>query len=190
MIVLVLALSAKGVLRYEYEKSMKAKNNILVIVFGLPGSGKSFFAERLASHLNATYINTDRVRRSVRESSTYSLEEKLLVYKEMATQAKRAILDDKPVVVDGTFYKPAMVELFNGMATDLSVPVFFIEVTAEEALIRERLKVPRKYSEADFAVYEKIRREFERVEVPHLRLQSTNNNIETMIRQAVEYIRK
>ena len=38
---------------------------MVVIVFGLPGSGKSYFASRLAGIISADYINSDRVRREI-----------------------------------------------------------------------------------------------------------------------------
>jgi len=35
---------------------------MIIIVFGLPGSGKSYFASKLAERINARYINSDVIR--------------------------------------------------------------------------------------------------------------------------------
>ena len=63
-----------------------------------------------------------------------------------------------------------------------------IEITADEEIIRQRLRRTRKYSEADFNVYEKIRDEFEEITMPHLTLQSTDDNLEQMLKSAISYI--
>jgi predicted kinase len=43
-----------------------------VIVFGLPGSGKSYFATRLAELLNASYISSDQLRMQLYAKRTYT----------------------------------------------------------------------------------------------------------------------
>jgi len=42
-------------------KSLRPNQPHLIIVVGLPGSGKSFFAEKFAETFNAPYINTEKV---------------------------------------------------------------------------------------------------------------------------------
>ena len=64
---------------------------MIVIVFGLPGSGKSFFACRFAAMINADYINSDRVRKKLFVSRTYLIKEKLAVYNEMLAQMKEVV---------------------------------------------------------------------------------------------------
>ena len=51
---------------------------MIVIVFGLPGSGKSYFASHLASMINADYINSDKVRRTMFDTRTYQKRKKWL----------------------------------------------------------------------------------------------------------------
>jgi predicted kinase len=64
---------------------------MIIIVMGLPGSGKSYFAQRLAITINADYISSDRVRKTMMSSRTYSTKEKLLVYDEMLSQMQLAV---------------------------------------------------------------------------------------------------
>ena len=64
----------------------------------------------------------------------------------------------------------------------------FIEVRADESLIRERLKKTREYSEADFDVYKKIKKEWEPLNERHLILHSTDDNISGMLQQAINYL--
>lgn len=161
---------------------------MLIMIAGLPGSGKSYFAEKLAAHLGAVYINSDQVRQTIHALGHYTDQDKLKIYEEMLRLATNSLKENKVVVVDTTFYRQSVRNLFFNLAKTLVVPVFFMEVFADEALVRERLKKPRKYSEADFKVYEKIKTAFEPIAEPHLRLQSNNENIGTMLNTAIQYI--
>lgn len=162
---------------------------MIVMVTGLPGSGKSYFAEHLAEKLDATYINSDRVRFALRSSGKYTHQDKLRVYKEMLTEAAHILEENKIVLVDATFYHHTMREMFVRLAQGYHVPVKLIEVIADEDVIRERLKKPRRYSEADYVVYETVRDDYEMITMPHLILESTNYNLESMLQTAINYIK-
>lgn len=161
---------------------------MIILVSGLPGSGKSYFAERLAGRISAEYLNSDRVRIELHASGKYSAEDKLVVYKEMLLRTMKAFDDGHDVVVDATFYHHTMREMFLRLAEGYKQMLLIIEVVADEALIRERLSRPRKYSEADYQVYEKIRDDFEGITMPHLVLESTDDNLEEMLKSAITHI--
>jgi predicted kinase len=160
---------------------------MIIIVFGLPGSGKSYFASHLANMIDAEYIMSDRVRKEMLSKRTYSDEEKLAVYDEMILKAIEANKLNKNVVLDATFYKKNIRSNFINKipATER---IRFIEVVADESLIRERLQKVREDSEANFEVYKKIKEEWEPMEEPHLTLRSTNDNIEEMLRKTASYL--
>ncbi len=159
---------------------------MIVVVFGLPGTGKSFFAERLAARINARYINSDRLRKKMFVERTYSEDEKRLVYDEMLTQMYEAMEQNEALVLDATFYKEELRRKFVNQAGN---KISFIEVKAEEAIIEERLRAKRKDSEADFAVYQQVGSEFEPMTEPHLVLYSSNDNINQMVDSALTYLK-
>ena len=68
--------------------------------------------------------------------------------------------------------------------------LLFIEVQASEELIRERLKRKRQDSEADYQIYQKLKKQFEPVEEEHLILQSTDDNITSMLDKAMNYYKE
>jgi len=43
---------------------------MIIVVTGLPGSGKSYFAQQLAPLMDAEYINSDKVRSLMSEAAT------------------------------------------------------------------------------------------------------------------------
>ncbi len=158
---------------------------MVVIVMGLPGSGKSYFAEKLAGKMEAEYISSDRVREELFEKRTYSKAEKTRVYEEMLKRTELAISHNKPVVLDATFYEEETRDMF---LKNLGIQTFIIEIRASESLIKERLKKNRLYSEADFEVYQMIRNKWIEVKQPHLVLESTDDNIDDMLNKALEYL--
>ncbi|MDN3654288.1 AAA family ATPase [Ferruginibacter paludis] len=160
---------------------------MIIIVCGLPGSGKSFFAAKLAAMLNCGYVNSDAVRQLVVNDKTYAEKEKLSVYDSMLQQMNLYIAQGKNVVLDGTFYKKNIREQFKAAAKNKG-RVVFIEVKATEYLIRERVQKKRPDSDADFDVYKKIKKEWEPLEEEHLVLQSTNDNLWRMLNKAAAYI--
>ena len=160
---------------------------MIIIVFGLPGSGKSYFAVSLANMIKADYINSDQIRQIMFAVRGYSEKEKMSVYNEMLVQMQKAIQQHKNLVLDATFYTNDIRKKFFDAAENMD-DIIFIEIRAEESLIRERLNKPRKDSEADFEVYKKIRKQWEPVHEDHLVLQSTDNNIAVMLEKTAAYL--
>lgn len=162
---------------------------MVIIVFGLPGSGKSYFASRLAKSMHAVYLNSDRIRKEMFEQRTYSPREKKAVYGQMLLGLRKALKQRKNVVLDATFHKTVTRELFiKEMAGKGAIR--FIEVRAAESIIRERLRKERPDSEADLPVYQRICLAYEPLAEPHLVLKSTNENIDAMLLKAAEYLKK
>lgn len=161
---------------------------MVIIVFGLPGSGKSYFASRLASKLNALYVSTDELRFKLFPKRTYSDAEKLEVYNAMLNIMADAIPGQKTIVLDGTFYKASLRHNFEMKAQELKEKITYIEVTAPQDSIEERLERPRENSEANFDVYLKLREVTEPLLKGHLVLVSSNNNINAMLTEAIHYL--
>jgi predicted kinase len=154
---------------------------MVLIVFGLPGSGKSFFASALSKALKFKYFNTDIIRREISAPSSYSLEDKYKVYDKMLELTKEAISEGEHVVLDGTFIKDALRKNFKNEILTLKQNVFFIEIKAEEETIKKRIAGEREFSEADLGVYFKLKNEFEPMREEHIILYSDKMSVEKMI---------
>jgi predicted kinase len=162
---------------------------MVVIVSGLPGSGKSYFASRLATTISAEYINSDRLRKEMFKERTYSNQEITAVYHSMLAKMMEAVNQNRNVVLDATFHKNDTRKLFV-KEMEGKGGVYFIEVQANENIIRERLKKERPFSEAGFEVYKLVRRHREPLTNPHLLLESTDGNIDSMLQKAADYLKK
>jgi predicted kinase len=161
---------------------------MLIMVAGLPGSGKSFFAKRFAEELGAEYISSDALRNEMGLRGKYLPENKTHVYMEMTKRAKELIEKNKSVVLDATFFQKRFREFIYSVAAVSRAPLHLILVQADENIIQQRLSVPRKDSEADHSVYLKIKDQFEPIERSFLLLESNNENIEEILIKARQYI--
>lgn len=161
---------------------------MLIAVFGLPGSGKSYFASHLAEHIDAVYLSSDKLRKEMLTDIRYSPEEKEKVYQKLLEKAEEYLRQKQAVVIDATFHQATRRKELTALAARVLLPLFWIEVFADEKLIQERVSGKRKNSDADFAVYRKIKAAFEPFKEKHLRLESTNHNLQEMLEKALEYL--
>lgn len=161
----------------------------LILVCGLPGSGKSFFAQHLSKKTAALYLNSDLLRKELfPDKRSYSEPEKQFVYDTLLARTQSALFDHKPVLVDATFYKQELRIPFYALAQKNNIPLYIFYITADEALIKERTSVTRTDSEADFSVYVKLKNLFEPITLPYKTLVSDKNNIDTLLTNALTYL--
>ncbi len=160
---------------------------MIIVVFGLPGSGKSYFAKRLAGAIEGGYANSDIERKNLTGQKTYSDTEKMQVYDRLLEKMKSHIAERKDLVLDATFYKKDIRDRFLSAAGDATV--VFIEIIAKPGISFKRLAQKREDSDADRSVYEKIKAAWEPMVTEHLRLESSNDNINQMLDTATGYIK-
>lgn len=162
----------------------------LVIVFGLPGSGKSFFAARLAEHLHMAHVSSDTVRTEMEIRGQYSDESRLVVYDEMKRRADKILSQGHGAVIDATFSVAGSFDLFTALSEKHARSLILFRIIAEESLIKERLRTRRSESEADYQVYIKLKQSDVEPSLSYHPLTSTNDNIDEMIEAAVAIIQQ
>lgn len=160
----------------------------VIIVMGLPASGKSYFAKHLAHASGAVYLNTDIVREQIGIKGQYDPRSNHLVYEYLLLEMMENILKQHDVVVDGTFQTHALRSWFENSIKKTGSKVCFFEITASEKTIRKRMDKPREHSEADFDVYLKIKKKYEPVKQEHIVLHSDQMDVNEMICIAKKYL--
>ena len=151
-------------------KKDDSKRNTLILVCGLPGTGKSTVSKAIAEKTGAVLFNTDVVRKELFPRPAYTQEEKDLVYRMLFEMAEKFLKQSKNVVLDGTFYKKELRSRVKAIAQRNKSGFAIIEVVCSEKTAKCRLDDRAKsesLSDADFCVYRKIREQFEPIREKH-----------------------
>lgn len=148
----------------------------LLVVCGLPGTGKSTLARALGDRLNFEVLGTDPTRKrlagaapsarlsSSYETGVYEKEFSRRTYETLLATAENRLVRGEGVVLDATFREPAERARALGLGRRLAVPVLFVECRADEAEVMRRLveraRLAGEASDADPAVYLRQRADF------------------------------
>ena len=113
---------------------------MLIILTGLPGTGKSTVAGALARELGAAVLSTDKIRAEKRGGPGFSRAEKGGVYERLFARAERGLRDGQSLVLDGTFYLRRLREAGAAVGRRAGVPVFIVEVISSVAVVKRRME--------------------------------------------------
>jgi predicted kinase len=155
----------------------------LVLLSGLPGTGKSWAAGHVASALRAVLLRSDVERKrlaglepTARATGTeaealYGPQMSRMTYAHLLTLAARHLESGRAVVVDATFPDRAARAPFAALARARAAPLAVVHMTAPEPIVARRLAAragdAQEPSDADWAVYLRARARFEPpVEIP------------------------
>jgi uncharacterized protein len=122
----------------------------LVLIGGLPWTGKSTLAAQLGEALDAVVLHSDEVRRHVarpgpaRETRSfgqgmYSPEMTELTYRELLARARAALVAGRNVVVDASWHDPAWRAEARSLAGDVSAELAELRCELPLETIAERV---------------------------------------------------
>jgi len=124
----------------------------LIIVSGLPGTGKTALAGELSRRLGAEVVSSDVVRKELAglplgehryeeyERGIYSPEFTARTYGEMLSRSRRALEAGRSVVADATFRRREYRRSFSLLAEELGAEFWAVETRCPEEVVRSRLE--------------------------------------------------
>ena len=171
---------------------------MLVMMAGLPASGKSAVARPLAAALPGVILDKDRIRAALfpPEEIEYSTEQNDFCM-DVALQVARYILSRNParvVFLDGRPFsrRYQRAPVFR-LAEELNQPLKIIECVCSEDTARQRLE--RAVSQAehiaadrDYDLYMAVKAQFEPIEQSRL-VVNTDNDLELCLQQCLDYLK-
>jgi predicted kinase len=160
---------------------------MIIIIFGLPGSGKSYFAKNLAKKLNIAHFNSDIIRKTLFPKPDYTPAEKEQIYDFLLDKLNSSIENKEAIIIDATFSGKNR-DVFIARTSENPNEIFWIEIKASEQTIRERLAKPRPDSDANYMVFEALKEEWQPLPIEHLTIFSDEYPISEMIQQALKYL--
>lgn len=129
----------------------------LILLSGLPGTGKTTFARALGGRLAFAHVESDAIRRGLAVEPTYSPRESGLVFDRVEAEARRALTEGRHALIDATNLTNRDRRRFVRLANETDAQLIGVRFTAPEAVVRERLAGPRDgHSQADMRVYRKM----------------------------------
>lgn len=133
---------------------------ILIVVSGLPGTGKSYFCSKLAERLPFITLESDALRKVLFSSLTYSLQESSRLFRACHRLIEQLLRRGFSLILDATNLSERHREYLYSIADHLDVKLVLVWVEAPPQLVRERLKDRRNEetkSDADWIVYQKMK---------------------------------
>lgn len=133
---------------------------VLIVVSGLPGTGKSYFCSKLAERLPFITLESDALRKVLFSSLTYSLQESSRLFQACHRLIEQLLRRGFSLILDATNLSERHREYFYSIADHLDVKLVLVWVEAPPQLVRERLKDRRNEetkSDADWIVYQKMK---------------------------------
>ncbi len=153
----------------RYANSFWEKPMVLVF-FGPPGSGKTFLSEKLRARREGIILSSDLLRKDLLglppeghfpadyEKGIYKKEITEKTYTSLLKKGKRYFKHQISLFLDATFSHFSYRAVFKKEFPKKSL--FWILCFSPQRLILSRLKKERKYSDASFAIYQKMRSKF------------------------------
>ncbi|MET3133137.1 aminoglycoside phosphotransferase family enzyme/predicted kinase [Oxalobacteraceae bacterium GrIS 1.11] len=133
-------------------QSMRTRAVPLIILHGLSGSGKSTLARQLVELLGAVQIRADVERKRLHGigpaapapatvgAGLYDAAASRATYARLRQLAASVVRAGWPVLIDATFLRGRQRHLFRALAGALGVPFFILDVQADVALLRSRVR--------------------------------------------------
>jgi len=162
----------------------------LVILCGLPGTGKSHFARELVRRAPFVWLNSDRTRKLLVDRPSYSRREHRRVFSAMHVLTRGYLRDGYSVVFDATNLNEKVRRPLYESADAVGVEPSIIRFTAPSELVRRRLTDRAKgvgeaaQSDATWDVYSRMAVADQPVPRPHL-LVAGPEDVESVLQETL-----
>ena len=170
-----------------------SKQPALVILVGLPGTGKSFLARQIARLVPIKVVETDDIRHRIAHPPTYSRIESARVYQTAHRLIASYLHKGRNVIFDATNLYERGRETLYQIAEKNGARLLIVHTTAPEDVIQTRLQrrkmenEPQDKSEAGWDVYLRMKGDFEEIKRPHLEV-DTSLNLQSAIDTIVKFV--
>jgi len=165
----------------------------LVVVSGLPGTGKSYFCSRLADRLPLAIVESDALRKTLFSSPSYSAEESSRLFQVVHRLIESLLKKGVSLIFDATNLSERHREYLYSIAERLEVKLVLVRVEAPPQVVHGRLEARREDSErksdADWAVYQKMKSSVQKISRNHYAV-DTSQDITPVLDKLVREVKR
>jgi predicted kinase len=153
----------------------------LVVVSGLPGTGKSHFCRKLAERIDLVILESDSLRRLLFATPSYGKEESTQLFRALHGLVEELLKKGISVALDATNLEEHNREQLYHIADQSGARLVIVRMEAPPEVVLQRLEQRTKkvdqadHSEADWNVYTKMKPTVERIGRNHFAVDSSKD---------------
>ena len=122
----------------DSKNKLQLDSPLLIVMMGLPGAGKTFFARQLANTLNFGYISEDRIRYDIFADPKFSQDEQTVTRKIMGYMIEELSRVKRHIILDGRFLNASERQKIHQAMKAAEYKSLTVWVQTEEDLARRR----------------------------------------------------
>ena len=168
---------------------------VLIALSGLPGTGKSYLARRLAERLPVAVLESDLLRRALFRNPSHAAAESAYLFQAVHRLLEELLRDGIAVLLDATNLEEVHRERLHRSAHRAGVRLILVRVKAPPEVVAQRLegraqhKDPQDRSDAGWEVYQRMRRTAEPVGGTYLTVE-TSRDVAPAVEKIVREVRR
>jgi len=132
-----------------------------IAVSGLPGTGKSYFCNRLAERMPFLILESDTLRKVLFPSPSYTPQESSRLFRAVHLLIERLLKKGVSLILDATNLSERYREHLYSITDRLGVKLILVRVEAPPEVVYERLRArrenPENKSDAGWEVYQRMK---------------------------------
>ncbi len=151
----------------------------LVLLSGLPGTGKPYFARALAQHVPAVILESDALRKALVGKPGYTPQESGRLFLALRRLVGELLGESIPVIVDATNITERNRRDFYRVAEGQGARLVIVQTAAPPHVVKARLAArrgsPGEKSDATWAIYEKMAAEANHIRRAYYHVDTTRD---------------
>lgn len=173
---------------------------MLIVMTGLPGTGKSAIAQQLKTRLNALVLNKDKIRAELfsNDAIAFSREQDDLCMKVifLATAYILKANPEQTIIIDGrTFSKSYQINQLLSFIETLKIKPAIIECICDNDIVKQRLDLDHQAGahlagNRTYGLYLELRGKAEPITVDRIVIDTGKESLEESVNRCVEYVNR
>ncbi len=166
-----------------------------IAVSGLPGTGKTYFCNKLVERLSFAVLESDALRKTLFSPPNYSSSENSRLFRALHRLIEMLLKKGISLILDATNLSERYRERLYSIADRLDARLILVRVEAPPEVVYERLKGrgegnnPGNKSDADWAVYQRMQSSVQRINRNHYAV-DTSRDIAPVVDKVVREVRR
>ena len=164
-----------------------------IVVSGLPGTGKTYFCNKLAERLPFVILESDALRKALFSPPNYSSKESSHLFRAIHHLIERLLKKGISLILDATNLSEQHREYLYSIADRLDVKLILVRVEAPPQVVYERLKTRQENSgnksDAEWAVYQRMKPSVQKIRRNHFAV-DTSRDITPVLDKIVREVRR